>query len=289
MPEKIQELFKKRIIPVTFERNVGLFKATTIGVGALMGAGLYVLVGLAAGAAGPSVWIAYMICGALAFLTTLMFAELARIVPKSGGGFAYAYDALGSLGGFVTGWFLALGSMFACAIYAIGFAHYFTSILGYRVPHFGIKMTALIAVIAAILLNRRGTKDSDIFQSIFTWGNLAILASLILFSLFKLRFEAMTPLFPNGLSGTGAAISIIYISFFGYQLIANNADEIVEPTKTVPKAMILAMGISFIFYVLVALTAILVIPWRELADSSAPLLTVATRSIGKSGWFLISA
>ena len=289
MSDRIQEIFKKRIIPVTFERDMGLFKATTIGVGALMGAGLYVLVGLAAGSAGPSVWIAYIVCGGLAFLTTLMFAELARIVPKSGGGFVYAYDALGSLGGFAAGWFLALGSIFACAIYAIGFAHYFTSLLGYSMPSIGIKLTALIAVAAVTWLNRRGTKDSDVFQYIFTWGNMAVLSILLFFSFFKIRGEEMTPLFPNGISGTAAAISIIYISFFGYQLIANSADEIEEPAKNVPRAMILSMGISLAFYLLISLTAVLVVPWRELADTNAPLLAVALRSIGKYGWILISA
>ncbi len=289
VPDRIQELYRKKIIPITFERTIGLFGATTIGVGALMGAGLYVLIGLAAGAAGPSVWIAYIICGALAFLTTLMFAELARIVPKTGGGYAYAYDSLGSLGGFVTGWFLALGSIFACAIYALGFAHYFSSILGYSTSALGIKALAMTAVISVTLLNRRGTKDSNVFQNIFTWGNLAVLAILIIFSLFKLQTEELTPMFPNGFSGAGAAISIIYISFFGYQLIANNADEIVEPTKTIPKAMILSIGISTIFYLLVALTSVMVINWQQLAESGAPLLQVASKSIGKSGWFLISA
>ncbi|MDV7401380.1 amino acid permease, partial [Arthrospira platensis SPKY1] len=105
------------------------FGATTIGVGALMGAGVYVLIGLAADAAGPSVWLSYLFCGGLAFLTTLLFADFARMMPISGGGYAYAYRGLGSFGGFVTGWFLALGSIFACGLYAIGFAEYFASVL----------------------------------------------------------------------------------------------------------------------------------------------------------------
>ncbi|HKK78490.1 MAG TPA: hypothetical protein VJ933_02630, partial [Phaeodactylibacter sp.] len=80
---RLQDIFRKKLVPVTFERTLGLFGATTIGVGALMGAGVYVLIGLAAGEAGPSVWISYIVCGGLAFLTTLLFAELARLVPMS--------------------------------------------------------------------------------------------------------------------------------------------------------------------------------------------------------------
>ena len=146
MVESIHEIFKKKVVPVTFERNIGLFGATSIGVGALLGAGIYVLIGLAAGIAGPSVWLSYLLCGIVAFCTTLLFAELARIIPVTGGGYAYTYKTLGSFGSFMTGWFLALGSIFACSLYAIGFAEYFSSLLGYDVSGFGIKFIALLTV-----------------------------------------------------------------------------------------------------------------------------------------------
>ena len=83
MPQDIQEIFFRKIKPLNFERTIGLFGATTIGVGALMGAGIYVLVGAAAGVAGPSVILTYFITGVLAFVTTLMYAELGRIIPLS--------------------------------------------------------------------------------------------------------------------------------------------------------------------------------------------------------------
>ncbi|NBC09158.1 MAG: amino acid permease [Bacteroidetes bacterium] len=285
---RLQDIFRKKLVPVTFERTLGLFGATTIGVGALMGAGVYVLIGLAAGEAGPSVWISYIVCGGLAFLTTLLFAELARLVPMSGGGYAYAYRALGSLGGFVTGWFLALGSIFACGLYAIGFAEYFASILGYQLPGFGIKLIAGAIVLLSTFLNSRGTEGADRIQNVLTWGNLAVLIVLLVGAAFYLDPELAQPAFPNGLEGTFGAIGIIYISFFGYQLIANNADEIREPTKTVPQAMKLSMGIALLFYLLVAVASVLVIPWQQLSASSAPLVDVATAVFGGLGWVLIS-
>lgn len=288
MPTQLHDIFRKKLIPVTFERTIGLFGATTIGVGALMGAGVYVLIGMAAGVAGPSVWISYIICGGLAFLSTLLFAELARIVPISGGGYAYAYESLGSLGGFVTGWFLALGSIFACGLYAIGFAEYFTSILGYDIPPFGVKIIAGALVVFSTFLNAKGTKGADRVQNILTWGNLGVLFIFLAVSAFFIQPELATPTFPNGFQGTFGAIGIIYISFFGYQLIANNADEIRDPTVTIPKAMKLAMGIAFLFYLLVAVVCILVVPWQELASSNAPLVDVANKSFGGFGWLLIS-
>ncbi|RMF26698.1 MAG: amino acid permease, partial [Bacteroidetes bacterium] len=288
MAKDLKELFARKVIPVSFERTINLFGATTIGVGALMGAGVYVLIGLAAGKAGPSVWLSYVACGALAFVTTLMFAELARRVPRSGGGYTYAYETLGSFGGFATGWFLALGSIFACGLYAIGFAEYFSSLLGYDLHKVGVRALAIGFVLFSTWINARGTSGTEKFQGLLTWGNLGVLLVFVLFAAFHARPELLKPHFPNGLAGTFSTIGIIYISFFGYQLIANNADEIIDPKRTVPRAMILSMGIALTAYLLIALVSVMAVPWQELAKSSTPLVEVAILSFGPAGWLLIS-
>jgi amino acid transporter len=285
----LQRAFRKKIVPVTFERTTGLFGATTIGVGALLGAGVYVLIGMAAAFAGPSVWISYAMCGGLALLTTFLYAELARKLPISGGGYAYAYKMLGSIGGFITGWFLALGSIFACGLYAIGFAQYLGSLLGLAESNaIGATLLALGLVAASTVMNAKGTDGADRVQALFTWGNVGIIAVLLVFAAFQAEPANLQPQFPNGFGGTFSAISIIYISFFGYQLIANSTDEIKEPEKTVPKAMLYAMLLSFAVYLLVALAAILVVPWQELAASNAPLLLVANKAFGQSGFYIIA-
>ncbi|MDW7693024.1 amino acid permease [Flammeovirgaceae bacterium SG7u.111] len=289
MAGKIEEIYKKKIIPVTFERHISLFGATTIGVGALMGAGVYVLIGLAADKAGPSVWLSYVICGGLAFLTTLVYAELSKTLPVSGGGYAYVYKTLGSFGGFATGWYLALGSIFACGLYAIGFAQYFTTSLGFELSDFQVRLISAGIVLLLTLLNAKGTNGADKIQGVLTWGNLAILLVLILFSLPLLDIENVKPMFPKGYGGTFSAISIIYISFFGYQLIANSSDEIRTPKQVVPLAMKYSMEVSFAGYLAVAVISIMVIPWEQLAASNAPLVLVASESLGKYGWVLISA
>lgn len=141
--ENIQALFDKKIKPQKFNRSITLFGATTIGVGALMGAGIYVLIGTAANEAGPSVVLSYLLCGVLAFVTTLMYAELSRAIPRSGGGYTYTYDILGSIGGFATGWFLALGSIFASGLYAIGFAEYALTLTGTEIPDSAYRWVAV--------------------------------------------------------------------------------------------------------------------------------------------------
>lgn len=286
----IQTLFDKKIKPQRFSRTIGLFGATTIGVGSLMGAGIYVLIGEAAKVAGPSLVFSYLICGLLAFATTVLYAELARIIPRSGGGYTYAYDILGSIGGFTTGWFLALGSLFASGIYAIGFAEYAVALSGFHLPQFEIKLIATGITLLIIVPNLLPSKKNSKFnlQTWIIWGNVIILLILILFSFFHMNPDLVRPTFPKGLSGTFGAISLIYISFFGYQLIANNADEIVEPEKTIPKSMKLSMIISIALNLLVAIAAVLTISWKDLSESHAPLVMVANKALDGKGWILIS-
>jgi APA family basic amino acid/polyamine antiporter len=287
VPENLHEIFKRKIVPVRFERTMGLLGATTLGVGALMGAGIYVLIGLAAGEVGPGAWLSYLVCGLLSILSVLMFGELSRRVPVTGGGYAYAYNAIGSFWGFITGWLLALGSIFACAMYATGFAYYLTSILGRAIPEAVLKGIAVVIIAALTLSNCWGTKKGDRLQRVFTWGNLAVLLILILSSLPKADPMHLSPMFPKGIRGIGGAIAIIYVSFFGYQLVANNAEEIIDPTRTVPRAMVLAMLVSLLFYLAMALVSVMVVPWQSLAESKAPLVDVAVAGLGRFGRLLV--
>ncbi len=289
MKDKVRILFEKKIRQTQFRRTIGLFGATTIGVGALMGAGIYVLIGAAAKVAGPSVIYSYLLCGLLAFATTLMYAELSRIIPRSGGGYRYAYDALGSIGGFATGWFLALGSLFASGLYAIGFAEYTLSLSGSQYPANVPRAVAIaVTMLTGLMTARFSGRHRFNLQEWIVWGNVGILLLLIVVSLFDLSPELANPVFPHGLNGTFAAISLIYISFFGYQLIANNAEEIIDPENTIPKAMMLSLAISLAIYVLVAVAAVMSVPWQELAKSNAPLVLVANKSFGGRGWIIIS-
>jgi APA family basic amino acid/polyamine antiporter len=288
MAESIQEIFRRKLVPVGFQRTMGLLGATTLGIGALMGAGIYVLIGLAAGRAGPAVWLSYLVCGVLSLLSVFLFAELSRRVPIAGGGYAFAYNALGSFWGFMTGWLLALGSIFACAMYATGFAYYFSPLLPYSLPAPVMKGLALTIIALLTVLNCRGTKGGESLQKIFTWGNLLILLALILLAIPKADPQQLRPMFAQGFGGVGGAIAIIYVSFFGYQLIANNSEEIITPEKTVPRAMFLAMLVSLAFYVAVAVISVMVVPWESLSQSKAPLVDVALKSIGRLGWLLIA-
>lgn len=260
MAESIREIFKRKLVSVGFERTMGLLGATTLGIGALMGAGIYVLIGLAAGAAGPGVWLSYLICGLLSLLSVYVFGDLSCRVPVSGGGYAFVYSAMGSLWGFITGWLLALGSIFACAMYATGFAYYAESIFSQNAPKLLLKAISLSVILLLTTLNCRGTKSGDKVQRLLTWGNLLVLSILIVLAVPKTEPKLLEPMFPKGSGGIGGAIAIIYVSFFGYQLIANNAEEIVDPEKTIPRAMFLAMLVSLSFFLPIILWSKRLIP-----------------------------
>ncbi len=289
MPEKFSERLAQKARPVEFKKTRGLLASTTLGVGSLMGAGLYVLVGIAAKEAGPSLWLAWGICGFLTFFTAMMFADFARHLPISGGGYVYAYKQLGGFWGFMVGWHLAVGSVFACALYALGFSSYAVQFLPLDSPkNWMLRILSLGLVAVLVLLSLRGGKGGDRVQRFFTWGNIVVLLILSVAAFFQARPENFTPAFPKGIGGIGTAISLIYISFFGFQLIANSAEETRDPTRTVPLAMNLSMLLALVFYVLVATVSVAAVNWKELADSDAPLVLVAVKGLGPWGGVLIA-
>jgi amino acid transporter len=296
MSQDLQERIAAKSRPVQFRATRGLVGSVTLGVGALMGAGLYVLVGIAAKAAGPSMWAAYAVCGVLTLLSVQMYSDFARRMPISGGGYVYAYRQLGSFWGFMVGWHLAVGSVFACALYAFGFAFYGGSFFPKgAVSPWMIKAAASVLVVVLVALALRGgPKDGggggggvDWLQRILTWGNLLVLVVLVIVALPLARASRFSPALPNGIGGVGAAISLIYISFFGYQLIANSAEEVHDARRTVPRAMVVSMVIALVFYIVVSLVAVATVDWRDLANSKAPLVLMASRSIGVYGAVLI--
>lgn len=276
--------------PVAFSKTIGLLGATNIGVGSLMGAGLYVLIGVAAGAAGPALILAYGICGLLTLLTVATYADLSRRLPSSGGGYLYAYDQLGPFWGFVVGWHLAAGSIFACALYALGFASYFLALL--PLDHFGqwvppFAATAIVALLGVVA--SRGGRGAEGVQRVFTWGNLLVLLLLCGIAALSQSADHFTPFAPAGMSGVGAAVSLIYISFFGFQLIANSAEEIHDAPRTVPRAMLLSFAIALVFYLAVSALAVGAVGAPALAGSSAPFVLVASAGLGRAAGIVIGA
>jgi amino acid transporter len=154
---------------VSFARSLGLFDATMIGIGAMIGAGIFVLTGIAAGEAGPAALLAFALNGLVTLLTALSYAELASVYPKSGGSYSFILKAFPGPAGFASGWMLWFCYIIACALYALGFGSYFWEFVGSFFPAIagfvfnllGVKvpvlvMTALVGILFTPI-NMRGT------------------------------------------------------------------------------------------------------------------------------------
>jgi amino acid transporter/nucleotide-binding universal stress UspA family protein len=259
---------------VTFARDLGLFDATMIGIGAMIGAGIFVLTGIASGEAGPAALLAFALNGLVTLLTALAYAELASVYPKSGGGYAFITKAFPGPAGFASGWMLWFCYIIACALYALGFGSYFWefvqryfppianfvfNLAGHQAP--ALMMSAVVSIIF-ILVNMRGTAVTGSVENIITTAKIIILGIFIAYGLkriFQIPSEAaasFTPFLPNGAGGVVIAMGLTFIAFEGYDLIATVAEEIKAPEKTIPRATLISLSVTVFIYLMILLVSI---------------------------------
>jgi amino acid transporter/nucleotide-binding universal stress UspA family protein len=253
----------------TFARDLGLFDATMIGVGAMIGAGIFVLTGIAAGEAGPASIVAFALNGAVTLLTAFAYAELASAIPKAGGGYSFVKMAYPGAVGFVSGWMLWFAYTVACSLYALGFAGYFWEFIQKYIPFisgevhtwFGTKAPILLVTVFIgtifIWLNARGAEVTGKAENVLTLSKLTVLGIFVYFGLSEIFGnpgqvkESFTPFFANGLGSVFVAMGLTFIAFEGYDLIATVAEEIKSPEKNIPRATFIALGITIILYLLI--------------------------------------
>lgn len=258
----------------TFARDLGLFDATMIGVGAMIGAGIFVLTGLAAGEAGPASILSFILNGLVTLITAFAYAELASAIPRAGGGYSFVRMAFPGATGFIAGWMLWFAYTVACSLYALGFGGYFWELFLKYIPGpaayfhsvFGehsimLIVTAFIATFF-IWLNMRGAEVTGKTENVLTLAKIAILAVFIFFGLSQIFSEPtqsmkhFTPFFPKGFSGVIIAMGLTFIAFEGYDLIATVAEEIKDPERNIPRATFISLGITIIIYLLILFVAL---------------------------------
>ncbi len=253
----------------TFARDLGLFDATMIGVGAMIGAGIFVLTGIAAGEAGPASILAFALNGLVTLLTAFAYAELASAIPKAGGGYSFVKMAYPGAVGFVSGWMLWFAYTVACSLYALGFAGYFWEFIHKYIPFISTGIFSLIGSNAPILivtviigsifiwLNARGSEVTGKTENVLTLSKLFVLGIFVYFGLKEIfgnpeqAKESFTPFFTRGFSGVFIAMGLTFIAFEGYDLIATVAEEIKTPEKNIPRATFIALGITITIYLLI--------------------------------------
>ena len=267
------------------KRHMGLFHLTMYGVGLILGAGIYVLIGEAVGFAGNSVWISFLLGTIVAIFAGLSYAELCALFPKAAAEYTFVKHAFkNNFIAFIIGWLTAITSMITAATVALGFGGYFIQFV--NLP---ITVSAILLIVGLSIVNFIGIKESTWANTIFaiiTAGGLGLI--IFLGMTFDTTenidyFEA-----PNGMTGIILAFVLIFFAFIGFEDMANVAEEVKRPKKTLPRAIILSVVITGIIYVLVALSVVRILNWEELGRSSAPLADVADQAIGFGGGITLS-
>jgi len=267
------------------KRHMGLFQLTMYGVGLTLGAGIYVLIGEAAGFAGNSVWISFLLGAIAAMFAGLSYAELTALFPKAAAEYTFVKHAFkNEFIAFIIGWLTAITSMITAATVSLGFGGYLAAFID--LP---ITILAILLIVGLSLVNFIGIKHSAWMNTVFA---IITASGLVLIIVLGMTYANPEPIdyfeAPNGLTGIIFAFVLIFFAFIGFEDMANVAEEVKRPKKTLPRAIILTVIITGIVYVLVSLSVVRVVNWEVLGNSIAPLADVANTSLGPNGGITLS-
>lgn len=244
------------------EAELSLLDAVMIGMGAMIGAGIFVLTGLAAGITGPAVILVFFLNGIVTGFTGLAYAELSGAIPKSGGGYAYVKDTFSNLVAFQMGWILWFGYMIAGSLYALGFSANFIEwvhIYWEGLPEGEVLngmaewsiVYAVSIVTILVLLNVISTAASGKAETIGTILKVSILVVFSAFGALAIETGQYTPALPDGISSIIPAMGLTFIAFQGYDLISTVTEEVENPRENIPKAIFISLMATVAVYVVV--------------------------------------
>ncbi|MFB3763797.1 MAG: APC family permease [Methanotrichaceae archaeon] len=267
---------------VELNRTLGLWEVTLSGIGIILGAGIYALIGEAAALAGNAVWIAFALSAIVAVFTGLSYAELSSMYPKASAEYEYTAQAFGRLIAFVIGWLIIFSGMIGAATVALGFAGYFQALFG--AP---IISSALILIMTLSLIIFIGIRQSALIAIIFTI--IEALGLIIIILLGIPYFGSVNYLeMPLGPHGIFQAAALIFFAFMGFEEIVKLAEEAKEPERTIPLGLILAISGSIVLYILISFSAVSLLGWQELSRSSAPFADIAFAAFGRNAYIILS-
>ncbi|MFC1819681.1 amino acid permease [Thermodesulfobacteriota bacterium] len=265
---------------IGFRRNMGLFMAVMIGIGATMGPGIFALPGELAHMVGPAGVLVYLAMGFLTVFTALNYSELSAAIPLAGGGYSFTSRTLNKPVAFFTGWFFWIGNTLACSMYALIFA---LTIRAYFLPEASIALITLITTIVFASINLIGMREAIIVITVMNLVELAVLIGVAFLGMTDIEPRNLEPLAPMGWGPFIPAMALIYISYVGFELISNASEEIIQPSKTVPRAILITLGVSTAIYVFVVGVMMGTVNHAELARTDIPFIFTADRLFGAWG------
>lgn len=253
------------VVEVELAQGLGLAEALTIGVGTMIGAGIFVLPGIIISRTGPAAVLAFLLGGAVAMLSAMSAAEVATGMPKSGGGYYFISRAMGPLWGAIIGWGSWAGLIFASAFYMVGFGEYVHTFTPIPPLFAALAVTALL-----VALNLVGSQAAGKAQNL-TVGILIV--SLVLFGI-RGAFDVDLPmlfgqeLMPKGLGAVAAGTATLFVTYCGFGEIASMAEEVRQPGRNLPRALLYSVAFVTALYCVLLLVCVGQRPWGELSGST---------------------
>ncbi|WP_024800660.1 amino acid permease [Nocardia sp. BMG51109] len=299
----MRDLFRRKPIELIddepaggLQRALGLWQLTAIGVGGIIGAGIFALAGsVAHDTAGPAVLISFLIAGVASAAAALSYAEFAGLIPKAGSAYTYGYAVLGEPVGWLIGWDLLLEYTAIVAVVAIGISGYVSFLLeqlhitlpdwmlgapGTGDGHYVDLFAALLCLLIAFMLTR-GIKAAARFETVVVGIKIVVVLVVIVAGAFYIDSGNYTPYFPFGFGGAVTGASTVFFAVFGYDAMSTAAEESVDAKRHLPKAILYSLAISMVLYVLVCLVLTGMQHYTEIDPESG--LSSAFEAVGLPG------
>jgi len=255
------------------KREIGLFTLVAIGVGSIIGSGMFAMPAVMGSVAGPALILAVILTGIITTFLAITYAELGSTFPRTGGPYSLPRLALGNFGGFVLGW----GYFLYAFIGTAAIIDIFITYLGFYVPGLAVGETlaplgiaiAIVALWIFTAINIFGVKWGGLYSVVTTIGKIIPLLIFGLVGLAYIDFGNFTPFFPFGLSGVTLAMAFEFWAFTGFEAVVIPTEEVKNPERNVPRAMLLTMAIVIVVYVFISFAFTGMIRWSNLSPPLA--------------------
>jgi len=278
-----KELFRKKCYAIDegrFPRKLGLLDLVFLGVGAIIGAGIFVITGQAAALyAGPGIVLSFLLSAIAIGISALVYAELSSAYPISGSAYSYTYATVGEFLAWIVGWNLLVEYGIATAAVATGWSGYLRTFLeqnfGIVLPTFltgaydpskgtVIDLFAFLAILIIFALLTIGIKESATVNTIIVVLKILTLFVFLAFGVFYIDFKNLENFLPYGIQGVWHAASLIVFAYLGFDAVSTVAEETKNPTRTVPLGLVLSLGLSTLLYMSVSFVLVGMVNYKEL-------------------------
>ncbi len=279
------------------KRAMGVWGITALGIGAIVGTGIFVLTGHAAAtSAGPGIVISFVIAGIVSALAALCYAELASTVPVSGSAYTYVYATLGEFIAWIVGWGLILEYALGAATVAIGWSGYFGDFLhatfGLTIPRAystnpfeggvaNVPAAVIILLISFLLI--RGTQESNTVNKVIVCVKLAVVAFFIFIGIGHVNPANWHPFAPFGIKGIVNGAGLVFFAYIGFDAVSTSAEEVKNPERDLPRGIIGSLAVCTVLYILVSGILTGILPYSELNVASPVSYSLIKIGLGWAG------